>query len=121
MHRPSTARALLLAALVSLAFCATSQAAPTITRFHKGLSGHPLNITAGPGHALWFTEFMPSGHGIVGRITHSGKVKQFRRGITGALYAGNAPIVQGPDGDVWFAESNKQESKGFVARMTPSG
>src|SRR5947207_1998465 len=73
-----------------------TSATPRITRFRRGLSGFPLSITAGPRRTLWFSEgLQPNLRGAVGRISTSGKIKEFRRGINGHMYAGSAPIVMG--------------------------
>jgi virginiamycin B lyase len=63
----------------------------------------PLNITAGPG-GLWFTEGSISkwgrnGTNRIGRITTSGRTRQFR---VPAKF-GTRAIVAGPDGNVWFS------------------
>jgi len=102
---------------------AAASAAPTITKFHKGLSGHPLDIVAGPGRNLWFTEGGSGGRAMIGRITPSGRIRQFRKGLSGYLYAGSA-ITRGPDGNLWFTESGRGRGRfptGIIGRITPAG
>ena len=95
---------------------------PTITRFQRGLSGFPLSITAGPKRSLWFTEGVGANlRGAIGQITTGGRIREYRRGISGDMFAGTAPIAVGGDGDVWFAESNANLRRGWLARITPTG
>src|SRR2546423_13321437 len=72
-----------------------TSATPRITRFRRGLSGFPISITTGPNRTLWFTEGAgpnPNLHATIGRISTSGKIKEFHRGLTGQMYAESAPI-----------------------------
>ncbi len=117
--------------LVALAFVAVaalavgghalaSSVTPKITKFRRGLSGFPISITAGPKRSLWFTESVgPSLRGGIGQITTGGRIREYRNGISGHMYAGTASIVVGRNGDIWFSESGARTS--FLGRMTPGG
>jgi streptogramin lyase len=61
---------------------------------------------------MWFTQYDSN---QIGRITMSGKVKEFSSGIT----ADSAPfqIAAGPDGDMWFTQYNSSQ----IGRITMSG
>lgn len=77
------------------------------------LSQQTWDIAAGPDGALWFTEiYGPPG---IGRITTSGKITEYTRGITGVPDA----IAAGPDGAVWFTED--ASGGGRIGRITTSG
>jgi streptogramin lyase len=76
----------------------------------------PQDIAPGPDGNLWFT--CTEGHSMtsgmtsdcVGRITTAGTITGFpTSSLTGAVCAG-------PDGNVWFGESNEG-----IARITPAG
>jgi len=84
----------------------------------------PGGLTAGPDGNMWFlakkarkyTSATERNNGIVGKITPSGVVTEYSKGITESVI-GMSPnsIVTGPDGNIWFLESNK------IARSTPDG
>ena len=69
----------------------------------------PLEITAGPDGALWFTTFRG---GSIGRIDTLGAVKAYPVPGGGATRA----ITVGPDGAIWFTQS----SPDAVGRLDPS-
>ena len=81
-------------------------------------------ITAGPDGALWFTEGGEGGNvgegrnGRIGRITTDGVITQFALPLTGNnTPIGPNDIAAGPDGNLWFTESNT----GKIGRITPDG
>jgi large repetitive protein len=69
----------------------------------------PWGIVKGPDSALWFTEF---GADKIGRITTSGVVAEFAlpsacAGAPGRAFGcGPLEIASGPDGNLWFTETN---------------
>lgn len=94
----------------------------TVTEFAVTAGSGPVGITGGPDGNLWFTE--PQRDSI-GRITPSGIVTEFSSGITTGGTAPNGVgtgafpnhIVAGPDGNLWFTESNGNR----IGRITPAG
>jgi virginiamycin B lyase len=76
----------------------------------------PIDITAGPDGALWFTN-----GGSIGRITTSGVVTYYTG--TGIAEPGN--ITAGPDGALWFTNiyTNSQGAyaSASIGRITTSG
>jgi virginiamycin B lyase len=54
---------------------------------------------------------------VVGRITRSGAVSTFSKGLRKAVVA----ITTGPDGNLWAVESGGFKSTGGLARITPTG
>lgn len=66
----------------------------------------PQSITAGPDHAMWFTERTG-----IGRITPSGTITNF------AFQSGGRPddVISGSDGALWFTTKTR------VGRITPAG
>lgn len=68
----------------------------------------PLDITAGPDGALWFTNSISN---TIGRMTTSGGVTLFPL----AANSGAGVITAGPDGAMWFTTS------GGIGRITTSG
>ena len=76
------------------------------------ISSPAQNLTVGPDRNVWFTE-----HGAdkVGKVTPSGVVTEFSRGITPRSQPYG--ITAGPDGNVWFTELAASK----IARITPSG
>ena len=97
----------------------------TITLFCQGLPTGDSNIgglVAGPGGNLWFTEQSGAGSDAIGRITPTGTITLFSRGLSQNAALGN--IVVGPDGDLWFTEQAFPEGAGgadAIGRITPSG
>jgi virginiamycin B lyase len=99
----------------------------------------PDAITTGPDGNLWYTatfggppmegtNTLAKGAGAIGRITPKGTVTQFSDGITQGdpffdssdgtqhpVYAEVQGLAKGPDGNLWFMETNG------MARITPSG
>lgn len=70
-------------------------------------------ITAGRDGNLWFTESNVAGTALrIGRITPSGKITEFSRGISGSPDY----ITAGPDGNLWFTEGY-----GVIGPITPNG
>ena len=90
---------LLAAALGFGAVPATASSSASITEFNVGTGNFPGQITAGPGPnaALWFSNFFPGG---IGRITTTGGVTEFTRGL--AAHVQPQGITLGPDGNLWF-------------------
>ena len=82
-----------------------------VTTYSNGISGGPLDITAGPDGAFWFTEYK----GKIGRITTGGVVTEYSMGISQGAHP--TSIVTGPDGNLWFTEQNT----GSIGRITPAG
>ena len=81
----------------------------------------PSSITAGPDNALWFTNQSPTGNcspdcGSIGRITTSGVVSDFTSTIPHAI-DGPGGITAGPDGSLWFTDSNHDS----ISRITTGG
>ena len=88
----------------------TSQSAGRITEFALPTQGSgPFGITKGPDGNIWFTERYGPCH--IGRITPTGKIKEFPQVLCGAL-----DITAGPDGNLWFTEET-----GRIGRITPGG
>ena len=84
----------------------------------------PVGITAGPDGALWFTESGEGGNvgegrnGRIGRITTAGVITQFALPATpNNTPIGPSDIITGPDGNLWFTESNT----GKIGQITPQG
>ena len=61
-------------------------------------ANYPNGITVGPDGNLWFTD---SGLGMIGRITPSGQVTEFK---VPYQFSRPAYIVTGPDGNLWFTD-----------------
>ncbi len=109
----------LLVACASALICAHGALAAPRAQTPSAFSSFPVHtaksapewITTSPGGDLWFTErFAPK----IGRITPSGKIKEFVLPVP-SNYA--TTITAGPDGNVWFAEREANE----IGRITPSG
>ncbi|HEY1977533.1 MAG TPA: hypothetical protein VGG89_13340 [Candidatus Baltobacteraceae bacterium] len=75
----------------------------------SGGGNDPIGITVGADRNLWFT----ISSGAIGRITTSGKISLFTKGIPVA--SGLQGIAAGADGNVWFT------GKFGVGRITTSG
>lgn len=91
--------------------------AGVITGFSKGLQrgALPLNITADPDGALWFTDAT----GRIGRIDTSGAIREFpikHRLYPGELVDSPWPIIADRSGDLWFIDGPQE-----IGRMTLSG
>ncbi len=121
MTRPSirSARgrlAPIAAALITLAFAASGQAATEGESSLTALRGgtHATGLVAGAGGSIWFVGFRASGENVVGRIDSEGAVSEFPLDSPGG--AGGA-IAAAPDGSFWFTETGAGE----VGRVTPGG
>ncbi|MEA2426030.1 MAG: virginiamycin lyase, partial [Thermoleophilaceae bacterium] len=100
-----------------------------ITEFHRGISGHmyagSAPIAMGSDKNLWFADTSNRGGAAapsaIGRITPLGRVKLFRKGITGTIN----DLTPGPDGNIWFTQSlctnGCRGVRPSVGRITPSG
>jgi virginiamycin B lyase len=75
----------------------------------SGGGSWPDYIVAGPGGAMWFTEFYGD---FIGRIAMDGTITTFP--VPGGDAEG---ITIGGDGNIWFTEPGAQT----IARMTPAG
>ncbi len=99
----------------------------TITEFGLPTAySSPGGITAGPNGALelWFAEGGEGGNvgigrnGRIGRITTAGVITEFALPPTpNNTPIGPNDIVAGPDGNLWFTESNSAQ----IGRITPTG
>jgi streptogramin lyase len=87
-------------------------------------------ITTGPDGNLWFTtggasplgRFLGEPGPLIGQVTPSGQVADFRRSIEGEP----SDLASGPDGNLWFTESVKARFKpksvqARIGRITPNG
>jgi streptogramin lyase len=94
------------------------------TRFSKGMSPNsshgPTGIATGPDGNMWFTDAPWSedagpNDARIGRITPDGIITEYSNGIIGD----SAPegIAAGPDGNMWFTESNGNR----IGRITMNG
>lgn len=83
------------------------------------------SITTGPDGALWFTsqdtnpDTLTVDSGQIGRITTSGKITEFTLPSGGTKRTTPHPtgITKGPDGALWFTDSNLSK----IGRITTSG
>lgn len=97
--------------------------AGAVTEF--ALDEEPDGIVAGSDGNLWFTEpvapkFAPGrGIGRIGRITVDGTITEFNtpRQMGDPYAAAGLGITLGPDGNIWFLESNSRR----LASITPDG
>jgi streptogramin lyase len=98
--------------VVIASLAASSAHAASISEF--AVSGAPFGIAAGPDRALWFAENDLYRTGWIGRITTSGKVREFK--LPGAF---NQPqfIAIGSDGALWFTDA----SSNTIGRITTAG
>jgi virginiamycin B lyase len=84
------------------------------------VSTNPVDITAGPDGALWFTMFAdPEGSapGWVGRITTSGLVTTFPTSAVGDDVVTPLGITAGPDGNLWITGPGN----GTIGKVTTAG
>lgn len=79
--------------------------------FSKGAAA--LDIAAGPGRAMWFTESPGDRIGRIGIDSH--EITEFHAGITPG--SGPYSIVAGPDGALWFTERYGRR----IGRITTRG
>jgi virginiamycin B lyase len=75
-----------------------------------------VGITAGPDGALWFV--VPSGTGVIVRMTTSGVISQYPLPNSGRYPFG---ITSGADGALWFTEDDLFGGQGAIGRITTSG
>lgn len=72
--------------------------------------GFPAELAVGSDGALWFTDLS----NYIGRITTSGSVREYPIPSHKSVPLG---IVEGPDGNIWFAESASNK----IGRITTTG
>ena len=90
----------------------TSYSSPKI---HLSTASYTSNgITVGPGGALWFTN---PGNNTIGRITTTGRVKDYK----GAGIANPWAITAGPGGALWFTDGGFGGGGYAIGRITTSG
>lgn len=75
---------------------------------------YPDGIAVGSDGNLWFVEGDDTG-GLIGRITPSGVVTEFRIGLSAGLWP--SKICLGSDGNMWFTYPYNQR----IGRITPAG
>jgi len=77
----------------------------------------PWGITVGSDKNLWFAEYNAD---IIGRMTPSGKLKEFN---VPTAFAGPLNVATGPDGNVWFTETGGGfwNFSGKIGYITPDG
>ena len=103
--------------------------AGNITWFDGGLPPTALvsRVVSGPDRSVWFRVREPEPNGpnvrvALGRITSSGAITVYSKGLPTNSYLGN--LVGGADGNMWFTVllPGKQGSQpGAIGRITPSG
>lgn len=81
----------------------------------------PWQLISGQNSDLWFTEL---GVNQLGRITTSGSVTEYK--VSSDPGVGPAPLVQEPDGTIWFGESRiaggaNLAGNNQLGRLTPDG
>ncbi len=81
-----------------------------ITSYADATIKTPIDITAGPDGALWFTN---AGNDSIGRITTDGTVTNY----TDPSIAGPDGITVGPDGGLWFTNARTNT----IGRITTDG
>jgi virginiamycin B lyase len=86
-----------------------------VTEYSRGITPteEPVGIAAGPDGAMWFTEYETYGSytirdSKVGRISMTGRVSEYAKGLSGS--SGPGDIVAGPDGNMWFVESEADQT-----------
>jgi len=79
----------------------------------------PGSITAGHDGNLWFTEssFGGAAAARIGRITPTGVVTEFTKGLSSSKKNYLGAMVAGPGGNVWFVDTYTDE----IGRVTPAG
>jgi streptogramin lyase len=95
-----------------------------VTEFNKGAAHKPYRMTLGPEGDVWYTAGAPAGRkagqhtesSAIGRITPSGQVTEFTKGLSHESLLGQ--IATGPDGDLWFVNESYEPS---IGRVTPTG
>jgi virginiamycin B lyase len=86
----------------------------TIKEYQLNGNSSPLEITAGPDGALWFTEYFGN---KIGRITTAGDITEYPLPIDPGGVSQLMSITAGPDGALWFTEA----ALGKIGRITTSG
>jgi virginiamycin B lyase len=76
------------------------------------VSGDPVDLWAGVGPTVWFSEFYAAKVGVI--HTDTGQIQEFALPTSGA---GANGITLGADGNMWVGEY----FKGKIARVTPTG
>ena len=90
----------------------------TITEFalptgnQSGIMGVPIDITAGPDGALWFSD---AANNAIGRITTTGSINEF---ALAAPQSAPEYITSGPGHTLWFSELNNNGQGGKLGRLT---
>ncbi len=105
---------LVMAAIIVVPFFTSHAAAQAIAEFAitTGASA-PLEITAGPDGAMWFTE---NNGNKIGRITTAAAPAVTEFVVTTAA-SGPSGIIAGPDGNLWFTEN----TAGKIGQITTAG
>jgi len=86
----------------------------TIKEYQLSGNPSPLEITAGPDGALWFTEYFGN---KIGRITTAGVVTEYSVPMAAGGVSQLTSITAGPDGDLWFTEG----AVGKIGHITTGG
>lgn len=82
-----------------------------ITQFALPKGSFPQGITAGPDGNLWFVEQKQNGLFKVGKITVSGAITEYATNVNVGVFQAYPPvgnpavITAGPDGNLWFVNS----------------
>ncbi|WP_320670273.1 Vgb family protein [Patulibacter defluvii] len=104
--------------------------APTGESLGRFEASHPHDLVGGPDGNLWFGDSTPVDdeppQRIV-RLTPRGQAAAFSEGLSRSgpdrrSMRKPGPMVEGPDGNLWFAESRDVPgAPGSIGRITPSG
>src|SRR5580658_1344218 len=76
---------------------------PSGSLVEYAISGSPSGITVGPDGAVWFTESGSETGAIVGRITFTGVLTEFKNLLQGSFLFLGGPIAAGSDGALWLS------------------
>jgi virginiamycin B lyase len=82
---------------------------------------HPVDITAGPDGALWFTGYASGYAGGVGRITTAGVVSAYTFPFPPGPPRHTVAITAGPDGALWFTWDTYCDDPSGLSRITTDG
>lgn len=102
-----------------------STSGTNITQFTLPAGTFPQGITSGPDGKLWFVEQKQNGLFKIGKMTTSGTLTEYASNINVGTYQfasnyGDASIVSGSDGNLWFV--NPQNAvNGQIGRITTGG
>ncbi|MGD9696786.1 MAG: hypothetical protein AB7V42_14140 [Thermoleophilia bacterium] len=109
------ARLAAVVALVLATLVAVGSAVAGTTRYSAGVQRGPgpVDITAGPDGALWYTGGLDDS--VIRMGTGGDGLRRFTDGITPG--AGTSGIAVGPDGNLWFTEYLGDR----IGRITPDG